>query len=464
MRREGAGGATVGAARQGRGYHARVGIAAGSVIALSFRVLGMLLWGIVGILTARTLSVDERGVYASAVVATTAIGGISSFAGATGYFVANRKRDAGEVVGNAMVMAVPFGLTLAVAAILSGPLIGGELGRIVTVSGLLLFPGIIRNTQAGVILANNQLVRYNVVVNLPVLTGFAFLGIWVWALDHRTAESALAAWTSAQYAALVPLLWWSPAWVEWLRCHRPSPELMWAIVRFTLVTGLGGIIGFLNYRIDLILVVSLDSREGAGIYSSAIAVAEALWLFSSAIAMASYARVARVDRAEAARVTATAVRHTMLVVMVGGIVTALVAPAAVELLFGRDYRDAATPLRILCLGTAMFAPQGLFTNYFTNQLGRPVIQLVLAVFALSTSVVAGVLLIPHYGTAGAAWSTTISYGASGVVAVGLFLWLSDARPSDLWRLRSSDIASYYRLTRDVASGRVLAGIRGEGRG
>ncbi len=441
-----------------------MGIAAGSVIALSFRVLGMLLWGIVGILTARTLSVDERGVYASAVVATTAIGGVSSFAGATGYFVANRKRHAGEVVGNAMVMAVPFGLTVAAAAVLSGPLIGGELGRIVTVSGLLLLPGIIRNTQAGVILANNQLVRYNVVVNLPVLTGFAFLGIWVWALDHRTAESALAAWTSAQYVALVPLLWWSPAWIEWLRRHRPSPELMRAIVRFTLVTGLGGIIGFLNYRIDLILVVSLDSREGAGIYSSAIAVAEALWLFSSAIAMASYARVARVDRAEAARVTATAVRHTMLVVTLGGIVTALVAPAAVELLFGRDYRDAATPLRILCLGTAMFAPQGLFTNYFTNQLGRPVIQLVLAVFALSTSVVAGVLLIPHYGTAGAAWSTTISYGASGVVAVGLFLWLSDARPSDLWRLRSSDIASYYRLARDVASGRVLAGIRGEGRG
>jgi O-antigen/teichoic acid export membrane protein len=443
------------------GYHALVGIAAGSVIALSFRVLGMLLWGIVGILTARTLSVDERGVYASAVVVTTAVGGISSFAGATGYFVANRKRDAGEVVGNAMVMAVPFALTAAVAAVLSGPLIGGELGRIVTVSGLLLFPGIIRNTQTGVILASNQLVRYNVVVNLPVLTGFAFLATWVWWLDHRTAESALAAWTSAQYVALVPLLWWSPAWLSWLRRHRPSPALMRAIVRFTLVTGLGGIVGFLNYRIDLILVVSLDSREGAGIYSSAIAVAEALWLFSSAIAMASYARVARVDRAEAARVTATAVRHTLLVVVIGGIVTALVAPAAVELLFGRDYRDAATSLRILCLGTAMFAPQGLFSNYFTNQLGRPVIQLLLAIFALSTSVIAGVLLIPHYGTAGAAWSTTISYALSGALAVGLFLWLSEARLSDLWRVRSSDVASYARLVRDIASGRLLAGVRSE---
>jgi O-antigen/teichoic acid export membrane protein len=239
---------------------------------------------------------------------------------------------------------------------------------------------------------------------------------------------------------------------------------MRAIVRFTLVTGLGGIVGFLNYRIDLILVVSLDSREGAGIYSSAIAVAEALWLFSSAIAMASYARVARVDREEASRVTATAVRHTLLVVTFGGVFTAFVAPAVVEFLFGRDYRAAAEPLRILCLGTAMFAPQGLFSNYFTNQLGRPVIQLLLAIFALSTSVIAGVLLIPHYGTAGAAWSTTISYALSGALAVGLFLWLSEARLSDLWRVRSSDIASYARLVRDIASGRLLARVRNEGRG
>jgi len=259
-------------------------------------------------------------------------------------------------------------------------------------------------------------------------------------LDHRTAESALAAWTLAQYVALVPLLWWSPAWLKWLRRHRPSPALMRAIVRFTLVTGLGGIVGFLNYRIDLILVVSLDSREGAGIYSSAIAVAEALWLFSSAIAMASYARVARVGRVEAARVTATAVRHTLLVVVIGGIVTAFVAPAAVELLFGRNYRDAATPLRILCLGTAMFAPQGLFANYFTNQLGRPVIQLLLAIFALSTSVIAGVC------------SSSLRNGGRRMVhdhqlctqrspRGGPVFWMSEARLSDLWRVRSSDIAT-----------------------
>ena len=444
-----------------------MGIAAGSVVALSFRFLGIFLWGIVGVLTARTLSVDERGVYASAVVVTSAIGGISSFGAAMGYFVANQKRDAGEATGNAMIMAGPFAILVALGGLAVGALIGGDNGRIVSVSGLIMVPNIVRATLSGPILARDQLARFNVVGNLPVLVGFVFLALWVGVLENRTAGDALVAWTSAQYVSLLPLLWWSPPWLRWLRLHRPDPALMRAILRFTFVTGLGGIVGFLNYRVDLVLVVSLDSREGAGIYSSAIAVAEALWLFSSAIAMASFARVAAVDRDEAARLTATGVRHTLLAVTVGGILTALLAPTAVEFLFGRDYRDAATPLRILCIGTALFAPQGLFANYFVNQLGRPSIQLALAAFALLLSIAAGFVLIPPYGTAGAAWATTISYGATCAAAGGLFLWLSGARHTDLWRLRTSDLRSYLRLAREVLSGRFLADLRNtkhEGRG
>ncbi|HMO94916.1 MAG TPA: hypothetical protein PKD27_02275, partial [Tepidiformaceae bacterium] len=74
---------------------------------------------------------------------------------------------------------------------------------------------------------------------------------------------------------------------------------------------MAGIVGLLNYRVDLLLVISLDTREGAGIYSSAISAAEALWLFSSAIAMATFSRVGREHRDEAVRLTTTGVRHSL---------------------------------------------------------------------------------------------------------------------------------------------------------
>lgn len=442
-----------------------MGIAAGSLVALLFRLSGMLLWAVIGVMTARLLSVEERGVYASAIVLSSAIGGISSFAAATGFFVANRKRHPPEVASNAVLMALPVAATLVSIGLLAGLATGGSDGRVIALGALSMAPVVLRSTMTGVLIGTNAIVRYNVAVHLPVVLAMAAIATWVGILGHRSAEQALAAWCVAQYASLTPFLPWGRNWWAWALRHRPDGALMRSMVRFTLVTGTGGIVGFLNYRVDQLLVITLDSKEGAGIYSSAIAVAEGLWLFSSAIALASYARVGRVGRAEAARVTATGVRHTLLVVVLGALAAAWLGPLLVEFLFGRPYRGATEPLRILCIGTALFAPQGLLSNYFVNQLGRPSIQLLLAIFALAISLVAGFVLIPRFGTAGAAWATTLSYGASALVAAVLFCRLAGVPHSELWRIRRSDVASYFELARNVVSGRLgRAALRAEGPG
>ena len=44
-----------------------MGIATGSLVSLAFRVGDILMWGLIGVLTARTLSVEDRGVYATAI-------------------------------------------------------------------------------------------------------------------------------------------------------------------------------------------------------------------------------------------------------------------------------------------------------------------------------------------------------------------------------------------------------------
>jgi len=424
-----------------------------------FRVLSMFLWGAVGILTARTLSVEDRGTYAAAIVLSAAVGGISSFTAATGYFVANRKRQPAEVAANGLLMSAPIGLVLLLAAFATAPIIGGEDARILPLAALAMFPSMMRNTMVGVLLGSNQIVRYNIAINVPVLLAFAFLGVWVGILGNRTAEDALIAWCVAQYVSLLPVLAWGKHWLAWMASHKPDRELMRGMVRFSVAIGAGGIIGFLNYRLGLLLVRELDSKEGAGIYSSALAVAEALWLFSSAIALASYARIGSGDRREAAQVTATGVRHTVLVVMIGGLSAALIAPTLVELLFGSPYREASAPLRILCIGTALAAPNGLLTNYFVQQLGRPALQLMLGCISLVLNVILGLLFIPEYGTVGAAWATTISYGVSMSIAILLFCTLSGTPFSELWRIRKSDIVSYFRLARDVLNGSALRGVK-----
>ncbi len=426
-----------------------MGIAAGSFLALTFRFGATFLWAAIGVLTARALSVEDRGAYASAVVFTSAAGGITSLGAATGFFVANRKRLPADVAGNALLIALPMSLLAAAAGAAAWLLIPGEPGRFGFFAGLLLPPNIVRNTLNGVLLAEGKLVQFNLSANLPVGAGFLLLLAVLVGIGERSAVAALAAWTAAQYLGLLPLVIWGRRWWSWPLRHRPDGRLLRGMLSFTAVSGLAGAVGLLNYRIDLLLVVTLDSREGAGIYASAIAGAEALWLFSSAIAMASFARVGAESRAEAARITAAGVRHTLLIVTVGAGLLAAVAPWAMVLLFGSDYRAAALPLRILCIGTLLYAPQALLNNYFANQLGRPGIALALGLLSLVVSVVLGLALIPGLGFVGAAWATTASYLISGAAAISLFLWLAPVGTRDLWRLRRADLERYPALAREL---------------
>ncbi len=432
-----------------RPYHVAVGIATGSLVSLIFRFGEIFMWALMGILIARTISVEEKGVYSTAIFLTSAVGGISSFSSATGYFVSNQKRDASEVASNALLMAIPLAIVIAVIGIIASFYVGGEDGRVVVLATLCTAPALLRNTSLGVILGQNSVVKYNIGGDIAVILGLAFLGVWVGMLDHRTAEGALQAWCTAQYLSLLPIAFWGRTWLSWTFSHRPDVHLMRKMLRFSAVAGVGSVVGILNFRVDQLLVIRLDGKEGAGIYSSAIALAEGLWVFSSAITLASFARVGRGNPSEAARLTATGIRHTFLVVVCGGLSAAILGPFVIELLFGHAYAAASGPVRILSLGTALFAPQGLINLYYVNHRGRPSFPLFIGALSICISVTVGIILIPAFGTNGAAWATTISYGTASTISIVLFLRQTRLPLSELWRVRRSDIGAYFRLAREI---------------
>ena len=231
-------------------------------------------------MTARLISVGDRGVYSTAIVVTSAAGSISSLAAATGYFVANRQRKAAEVAGNALVMVGPDSGAHRAGG--PGALRDGGLGRWPdrrVRAVLSLAPQILRNSTVGVLLGENSLVKYNLAGDVVLLLGVVFIGAWVGLLDHRTALGAMQAWCAAQWVAMVPLALWGRSWLGWAVSHLPDRKLMKAMLTFTGVTGVASVIGLVHSRVDQLLVIELQGKEAAGIYSSAIAVAQLLCCF-----------------------------------------------------------------------------------------------------------------------------------------------------------------------------------------
>jgi O-antigen/teichoic acid export membrane protein len=426
-------------------------VATGTLVMLFYRLSGSFCWALAGIITARALSVEERGAYVAAVVIVAAVGHVAGrFTSSSGYFITNRKQPPEEVAANELVLALAGGLVLLAGALAVAATASGDDRLLIVLVGLGLAPAMTKSVMGGVFLAQNKLGRNQLAAQGHAWVGVVLLAGWVVILGHRSATNALGAWIAGQYIALVLVLFAGRGWWGWMRQHGLDPVLMRRLLAFGAVVGTVGIVSILNLRTSQLLVAALDGREGVGIYASAVAASEALWLAAGAVAAASYSRVGGLARDESARLTARAVRHSVLIAAGIGAVLFVLAPVLIEFVYGSRYTGATESARVLAVGAVVFAARPLLWNYFTVQLGKPRIVLVLEVLSAVVGVGLSVVLIPQMGYVGAAWGTAVAYLLTMGVATRIFARTSGLPGSELWRLRSDDIRSYWRLGQRLA--------------
>jgi O-antigen/teichoic acid export membrane protein len=437
-----------------------VEIALGAARTLLYRVGGIVIWALIGVITARALSVEDRGTYASMVVLMFIVAAVSpGIAEAAGYFVSKRGYRPGEVMVAALLLAAGVSV-VQFGALAAWGFVRWDDRTLIPIIGLGIFPQIARLALTSVFMGTGHLTRMALGAHGQAYWGLAAVVIWVLALDHRTAEDALGAFVAAQYVAVAAMLLLAePGWRRDLLSGTSLATLR-AMVGYGLLPGLTTLMTITNYRLAQLLVIRLDGAAGAGIYASAATIAEGLWLFSGSVSNAAFHRIGTLPPEEAARLTARTCRNMIPVIMVPAVAVAALAPWLIGGLYGARYEDGASALRILCLGTALFSPVSLLGTYFLVQLGRPALGLLVTAAGISVNVGLSLALVPAIGYTGAAWATLASYSTGLAIAVVLFTRLSGLPASELWRWRREDLDGYRsafrRLTGREAAPAVAA--------
>ena len=428
-------------------------LARGSIWAFFYRGVGAFLWLLIGVITARALTVSDRGSYSSAVAFIASAAGVSaSFAASSGYFVSNQRRPAGEVASNTILLSGVVSLALLAVAGVVALASEGEFRTLALFVGLGIVPDVARNGIAGVFLGIGRIGRWAMSAYVPPAAGIVTVTLWVVVLDHHDATNALGAWVAGQYLSLVLAAALGWRWWGWFGSHRPDLQLMRRVVTFGTMTGLVAFMGILNARAGQLLVIWLDSRTAAGLYASAAALSEGALFFATAVSTASFARIGSLERQEAATLTARTVRHALVLSLPAAAMLFVLAPWVITVLFGTRYEDAGLSLRILTVGAAVAAPRVLLGNYFIVQLGRPHLIFGVSLAASVLNIVLGLILIPQAGYAGAAVAASVSYCLATIVTVALFLATSEVPANELWRVTTADIALYVRLARQFLHG------------
>ncbi|MDQ6780752.1 MAG: oligosaccharide flippase family protein [Candidatus Eremiobacteraeota bacterium] len=255
---------------------------------------------------------------------------------------------------------------------------------------------------------------------------------------HAGVGGALVAWATCLYAAAAVVIGDVLRTSDW-RQERWSAEHLRSLLRFGSRSGLSGLLGFLNYRIDSVVLIAYLGAAGFGVYSVAVSAAELLFMIPRAISMAASKEIGERDLVMSGELTAKSVRLATASTCGLALIIGLVAPTFIYHVYGPKFYPAALPLRVLLLGVVAFAAGGIFSSFFGYQFGRPAVLLYVMAATIVLQMLLAIVLVPRYGLLGAATASTVTYVLVGTMQALYFCKLTHLPVTSLWLLRKTDL-------------------------
>jgi O-antigen/teichoic acid export membrane protein len=416
-----------------------------------------------GVLTARALGPHDRGLFALLTLLPSTLINFVKFGvpQANVYFVRRRGYPAGQVAANALVLAILLGGGLAVACYLQRDWLTATFLRGVRAPQLLpilaLLPFVLTEAYfLGILQAIERFGHFNfqyLIQAVLLLVGLAL------------ALLVLRAGLTGAVLAHVVVLAGVDAWLVW-RVHRVAPlRLRWDPVLTRQAVAFGGksyvqtLASHLHFKVDQYMIAALLDPTRVGYYAIAVGMTNLILKIPDALGTVVYPELARLDERDAHTRTAVICRHTLFITAVVGCAIAIAAPLLIGVLYGGRYLPAIAPLRLMLPGVVMISLYLILTRNFTSR-NRQQVNIIAASAALAINVVLNFLLIPRYGIAGAAISTTVSYSTAAVILLAVFVRESGDSVARVLVVRWADLLAYPRAVaaagmraRTFASGR-----------
>lgn len=304
---------------------------------------------------------------------------------------------------------------------------------------------------AGIFLADGDVRTLNIKELFPyVLAPLVYVPIIVF--FYRSLWVVLAAWAASYVVAAVYIAF---ALRRYYRSGVPSRSSgglakdSGALAKEQLIfgsqAGLSSLVQYLDFRIDVILVMFMLGSAALGIYSVGIAIGEFIWQISSAMINPSLKDIGGKDFARAAEVTAKCMRHSLVLVAIAAVCVALLARQVVPLIYGPAFSYGAVLTIALLPGIVAYSMMPAPAAFFSQQLGRPSVPSYFSALSATVCAIVTVLTLPRFGLIAAAVATSVSYTVAFLFAVIYFARVSGMTGSKIFAYSAEDLRPYYSL-------------------
>jgi O-antigen/teichoic acid export membrane protein len=220
----------------------------------------------------------------------------------------------------------------------------------------------------------------------------------------------------------------------------------------------GGLVGHFQANVTNLLTALYLLPAQVAFFSMARGFGQMMDRVPAALSTILFPRLTKTASSyDAANLSARAFRLILvLLVMVGLIAIVLIYPA-VRLMYGRAFLPLIVPFLILIPGIILSGATSPFMQYFLS-INRPDLGVTLPILPLAVQIILAFLLIPIWGTEGAALAFSVGLVSFSIVTIWMFVRLSDSSLRNDLMVRSEDLR-YLLQFANVEIGKIWKTIK-----
>lgn len=409
---------------------------------------------ITGVVLARTLGAEGRGIVAAATVYPAAILSLLEMGvrQSSAYHLGKGIYTNTQVVGAIVALVCSMGLLG--AGLCAGLLVWMNNPAITSLIILLAVApiplSVFTSYSSGVFLGNRWVGQFANIGWLVAVWRLAAVVLFVWWLGWGVAGAMLASLLAAALVAGYA------AWrISALASLRPRFE--WPVLRALILKGLVYSLALfvitLNYKVNIMVMERLAPAAEIGVYALGVSVVQLTWALPQAITTALFSHSATAaDENAFSNKVARLFRVTVLLALLIVAGLAVASPVLIPLVYGREFAPAVRVIHYLLPG--VFFMLGLkVLNMDLAGRGHPNASLWAMLPALLINGGLSLWLVPAHGARGAALASSAGYAIGGIGMMAVYCHYVRMNFADLWRYQRSD----FMFLRRWGRGKFAAG-------
>ena len=394
---------------------------------------------LIGIILAKSLGPIGKGAFSSVQLVQSGVVSVTAGAGsAITYFLTNKKRSVGSFIG--ALASLLLSVSLVSWLLLGLWALKYGLTTVIYVVALAIPASVVLSWQNYYFVGIGEIKRLN--IQSVFVTVSLFLAVLVLVVMlHLGIPGVFAAWLISLYLSAIVVIVHAIKTANGFKGFTFGPDFK-QLIHFGSRTALNGIVGFLNLRIDSIILIALLGVSQFGIYSVATAAAEMMFLVSGAFGMAIARDIGTLTFELSAEMTAKAARSITLVMVMIAIPLIVLTPWLIHTVYGDRFITGTPALRILVIGVILQASGGPLGSFFTYQMGRPIVLLYFLVALIGVQSALCLALIPRLGLTGAAIASTSTYIIGAIMRTAYFHRVTGLSATKLWIAHAGDLSTF----------------------